>query len=149
MIHKFDNIEALNAYYEEQFMHLTDVSEKIGLSAEEIMRNALIVAYNNDLSVVVHNDNYEKETIEKRLDLDRKKIIQNDRFNKKRLNVFLKKSNIANKKLLKLYKKSLDDVEKNELNTSVFADVSFANTCGLFGRKKAKPVDSNAENTKN
>ena len=149
MIHKFDNIEALNAYYEEQFMHLTDVSEKIGLSAEETMRNALIVSYNNYLSVVVHNDNYEKETIEKRLDLDRKKIIQNDRFNKKRLNVFLKKSNTANKKLLKLYKKSLDDVEKNELNTSVFADVSFANTCGPFGRKKAKPVDSNAENTKN
>lgn len=123
MINKFNNIEELNKYYSDLFIGLTDIARSIGLQAEESMRNALLNSYKNDLSVVVFNDSFEKETYFNRLLLERKKEKQQDKYNKKRLMCFLSKSKKQNNILFKEYKKSFHLVEKDKLNNQVFSDV--------------------------
>ena len=126
MVNKFETVEQLNAYYAELFSQLTGNAENIGLSAEEAMRGALVAAYNKDLEIVIFNDDYEKELYKKQIERERKIAEQTAVFEKKRLKYFLKKSKVANNKLFKKYKKSLNFIQENGLNTGVFEDVILA-----------------------
>ncbi len=126
MVNKFETVEQLNDYYAELFSQLTGNADNIGLSAEEAMRGALVAAYNKDLEIVIFNDDYEKGLYKKQIERERKIAEQTAVFEKKRLKHFLKKSKVANNKLFKKYKKSLNLVQENGLNTGVFEDVILA-----------------------
>lgn len=147
MVNRFETIEELNNYYAGLFLNLTDIADRLGLSAEESMRKALLDAYKNDLEIVVFNDKYEKDTYKKRIELDRKKSKQDDFFNKKRLKFFLKKCKRRNKKLFKKYKKSFFEIEKNGLNTSVFNDVCLATNQDKMRLNNLHNADSSAQNS--
>ena len=101
MINKFESIEELNEYYENQFAHLTEVADSVGLSAEEEMRTGLLKAYKNDLELVVYNDDFELKKKRTELKRERALIRQSNNFNKQCLRVTLKFNRQQNKKNLK------------------------------------------------